>query len=100
MDKFDRMSSLFGIQLEQIKAIAEAFAAVNPEKDGWFVGSIAFKLEGGRVTHVDETKIVRATQNEAVTGGPTITHVNGQQWTPLLSFPVQNEPPVNDESET
>lgn len=71
MDKFDRMGSLFGIQPDQIKEIAEAFAAVNPEKDGRFVGSITFKTEGGRVTFIEETKIVRA---------------------------VQNEPPVNEES--
>lgn len=60
MDKFSEASSIYEIQPRHIKAIADAFAAVNPENDGWFTGTIKFKVEGGRVTEICDTKISRS----------------------------------------
>lgn len=42
---------------DQIKEIADRFAAMIPE-DGWFSATIVYKVEGGVVTRADETKIV------------------------------------------
>lgn len=58
MEKYDGVSGILGIQMDEIKGVAETFAAINPRKDGYFKGSICFRLEGGKVTEVHEVKIV------------------------------------------
>lgn len=59
LDKFGSASSIYDIQPEQIKAVADAFASINPEKSGWFTGTITFRTVGGKVIEIDETRIVR-----------------------------------------
>lgn len=56
----NKESSIYDIRMDQIKAIADAFAAVNPEKDGWFTGTIKFKAEGGNVVQLCDTQISRS----------------------------------------
>lgn len=60
LDKFGSASLPYSDTLDDVKAVCAAFAAINPEKDGWFTGTVTFKVVDGCPVKLNEMKIVRS----------------------------------------
>lgn len=63
MEKFGNQSNKFDIlhgldMIDAQKEIAEKFSALLEKKDGWYRGIVDYKIEDGKVTRIDQLKIL------------------------------------------